>query len=138
MLDDYSGNGLIISLDPGRKKTGVALGNRITNTARPLVTVSGYLKTQVKEIARITREWEPETIVVGLPDAKKAKAAHHYCRVLAGTLEERTSIPIVFYNEDYTTQAARAHGDKDGVGIDAIAASILAQDWLSVQENSQE
>lgn len=132
MAEAVAAGTIVIALDPGRHKTGVALGNSITNTSRPLTTVTGDLATQITAVAKLCQQWSPSTIIVGLPDAQQAKAAHRYCQQFAQELTHHFTGAITFYAEDYTTQAARTVTPKDA-SVDAVAAAILAQDWLATQ-----
>lgn len=130
MADTGKGSAVILAIDPGRKKTGVAIGNKITDTARPLQTVTGNFATQVSAVVTICGKWFPGTLVVGLPDPTIAKAAHSYCTRFALALASKTDAEVTFFDEAYTTQAARAKRGNHPCGLDAQAASILANDWL--------
>ncbi len=119
---------LIIALDPGKQKTGVALGNFITRTARPLVTITGNFQFQIKQISTVIDKWQPELLLVGLPEAKVAKSSHAYARRLADKLGSVNSLKVEYADEAYTTQATKHMNT--GYGIDAEAACLLATDWL--------
>lgn len=125
--------GVIIAIDPGSKKTGIALGNTLTRTAKPLRTVAGDFEKQLSEVAAECSRWKPVVVVVALPDEVKAARSNRYCRKFARELSARTGDKTVFADEAYTTQAGRAMQDKSA-GVDANAACVLAQDWLNQRD----
>ena len=141
MPDEFEESGakitgqIILALDPGRKKTGVAIGNQITASARPLETITGNLKQQLTTIEKLCTKWQPTLLVIGLPDAENAKSAHAYAKKLASSLQLKTKLNIDFYNEEFTSQAAQGVEQSKTHGIDAVAASIIAQDWLERDSN---
>ena len=122
--------GVIIAIDPGKKKTGIALGNTLTGQARPLRTVTGDFARQVQEANADCERWKPIMVVVALPDPATAARSHRHCRRFAEELSRLSGIESVFADEAYTTQAGRIMEDKSA-GVDANAACVLAQDWLA-------
>ena len=81
-----------LALDVGQRRTGVAIGEVL---ARPLVTLERRSKVQDFEaIARLVREHEVDTVVVGLPlnmDGTKgfqAAKVERYATALKDTLLE--------------------------------------------------
>ncbi len=124
--------GVVLAVDPGRKKTGIAVGNTVTNDARPLRTVAGRFESQVDEVAAECERWKPAVIVVALPDSKDAARSHRRCRKFAEELSRRTGTDTVFADEAYTTAAGRAMEDRSA-GVDANAACVLVTDWLEAR-----
>ena len=120
---------VILALDPGHKKTGVAIGNKLSRTARPLETVTGDLDAQVQKIQALCEQWRPGLLLIGLPEEAIAKRASRYSKKLGDALEKAIGIEICFADEAYTTQIARSEDPKGD--IDATAAAVLASDWLN-------
>ncbi|MBF2734920.1 MAG: Holliday junction resolvase RuvX [Betaproteobacteria bacterium AqS2] len=128
--------GLFFALDPGTKKTGVAIGNTITNMATALEPVDGNAAEQLTRLADLYRVWKPQLAVIGQPagdgTAKKARARSDE---LAEELRRKLKIPVEFIDEAYSTQAARAEralsGQRRASGIDSHAARLLAEAWLA-------
>jgi putative Holliday junction resolvase len=134
-----SADGTILAFDFGTKKIGVALGNTISGTARPLLTVrDASAAGRWEAIANIITEWQPVLLVVGRP--LHADGTEHDVTVLADRfardLALRFALPVQQVDERYTTQAAqttRASGEKrrgTDPGRDAVAAQIILQAWL--------
>ncbi len=71
-------SGTLLAFDFGTKSIGVAVGQRITGTARPLPAIKAQDGTpDWNIIERLLKEWQPDEIIVGLPlnmDATKAKS----------------------------------------------------------------
>ena len=58
----------VLGFDVGSKLIGVAVGNRITGSARALATVAMREgQPDWNELDRLQREWLPATLVIGLP-----------------------------------------------------------------------
>ncbi|MEO8997636.1 MAG: Holliday junction resolvase RuvX, partial [Rhodanobacter sp.] len=91
----------------------------------------------------LRQEWLPDTLVVGLPltlDGAEQPASRR-ARHFAAQLQQRYSLPVVLVDERHSSQeaaqrfaAARAAGLKrrrDAVSIDAEAAAVILERWLS-------
>jgi len=93
-------SGVYAGFDFGYKRIGVAIGQSITQTARPLCTLNA--KDGVpdwQEVEKILRDWRPEALIVGLPTC-------------------------IDDSEQYTTPAAKAFARN------SIAACIILEQWL--------
>jgi len=61
-------SGTLLAFDFGTKSIGVAVGQRITGTARPLTALKANDGTpDWNLIERLLKEWQPDEAVVGLP-----------------------------------------------------------------------
>lgn len=133
---------IIIAFDHGKKNIGVAIGQTITKTARPLAILLANEGTpdwgKVKELLRT---WQPDALLVGVPiglDGKVADstlAANNFISELAHHCE----LPIYTSNELFTTQAARMEGKENPMfrkqkdqRVDSIAAKIMLEEWLQL------
>ncbi|MGS9097490.1 Holliday junction resolvase RuvX, partial [Salmonella enterica subsp. enterica serovar Infantis] len=73
-------SGTFLAVDFGTKSIGVAIGQRITRTARPLPAIKPQDGTpDWTLIERMLKEWQPDEISVGLP------------LTMAGTEQPRTA-----------------------------------------------
>ncbi|HCC73039.1 MAG TPA: Holliday junction resolvase RuvX, partial [Methylophilaceae bacterium] len=60
--------GNVLGFDFGQKRIGIAVGNNISKTARALTTIDSLSNNQKFElIQKIIEEWQPVSIVVGVP-----------------------------------------------------------------------
>jgi putative Holliday junction resolvase len=95
-------------------------------------------------LAQVIAEWEIEVVVVGLPLEASGEEGEMAKRVreFAEGLERRTQLPIVFWDERFSTARAlrdlpklglpaAARRDKDR--IDAMAAALILQTYLDAQ-----
>jgi putative holliday junction resolvase len=133
----------ILGFDYGESRIGVAIGNTITGTASPLLTLQGSNRNeQLDKVAGLVKEWSPSHFVIGLPshsaDENKPHPLAERARSFAQQLEERFKRPIHFVDERYTSvqaeQLLREQGkrpSKDNKAmIDALAAQIILQQYL--------
>ena len=133
----------VLGFDVGSRLTGVAIGNRFTGTARALTTVTVHNDgPDWTRLDALRQEWQPETLVVGLPltlDGAEQPASRR-ARDFGARLQQRYELPVVFVDERHSSQeaaqrfaAGRAAGlrrRRDGAGIDAEAAAVILERWL--------
>ena len=133
----------VLGFDVGSRLTGVAIGNRFTGTARALTTVTVHGDgPDWARLDALRQEWQPETLVVGLPltlDGAEQPASRR-ARDFGARLQQRYELPVVFVDERHSSQeaaqrfaAGRAAGLKrrrDAAGIDAEAAAVILERWL--------
>lgn len=130
-----------LSVDYGKARIGIAACDEMEFLAYPLKTLhrSRRLGHDLDEIARIARDEESETIVVGLPlnaDGSRgpsARAAEEFARALA----KHTPLPILLWDEFLTTAEAQEELIAADVSrrkrrnvIDQVAAVHLLEAFL--------
>lgn len=132
--------GNIIGFDFGQRRIGVAIGNNISKTAQPLITIESTTNNQTFEaIQKIMEEWRPVSIVVGVPfnvDGSEHKVTN-LSKKFAKQLEQKYLLPTHLIDERYTSIEAN-HELKDKkmdlkkkkLLIDQIAAKIILQSYL--------
>ena len=120
-----------LAFDFGEKRMGVAIGNRLTNSARPLQTLhAATTDARFIAIEKIVREWQPEALVVGIPTHPDGAAhdmtqrAQRFARQLHG----RLSLPVHEVDERYSSVEAASRGAKD---LDSEAAAIILEQFFS-------
>ncbi len=122
----------LLCFDYGLKKIGVAIGNTLTNHARPLTILRPVTKIErFAQIEALLKEWQPDAIVVGLPLTTQGEEqyASLRCRRFANQLHGRYGLPIHLMDErgsSMEAQAILANHDDD----DAVAAAVILQRWL--------
>lgn len=129
--------GTVLAFDFGTRRIGVAVGEMMLGTARPLTTISAEAnEARFTAIGKLIDEWRPTTLVVGLPLSLDGEAHEmtNRCHRFARQLEGRYRIPVVLVDERLTSTAADEHLRKQGrdwrsrkAAIDAEAAAILLQ-----------
>ena len=127
-------NPLVMGFDFGQTKIGVAIGQRMTATATPLGIISARDgKPDWDQLDGLVSEWQPETLVVGLPlnmddsMSEMGEAAAKFSRRLHG----RYSIETYLMDERLSTFEARLESDNEK--IDDVAAKIILESWLRDQ-----
>lgn len=132
---------ILIAFDFGMKRIGVAIGQTVTETARPLDTI------QAKEgvpnwlaIEKLIKKWLPDALVVGIPlnmDGTDQPISQN-ARQFAEALRKRYQISVHEMDERLTTKNARerlfAQGGykalQDGQ-VDRVAAQLILQNWFA-------
>ncbi len=131
---------IILSVDYGDKRTGLAICDKLEMLASPVCVITEWniynLATKILEIAK---EKNVEEIVIGLPknmDGSEGFRADA-CKDLGSKLASLTEIPINFWDERLTTVSAHKilsdnniRGKKRKAVVDAVAADIILQDYI--------
>ena len=130
----------ILAVDHGEKRIGLALSDPTATIASPLRVIAHVSRLMdAAQVATLAQENEVGMIVVGqsfdeegLPNLAGRRAAK-----FAQALQEQTSIPIVLWDESFSTQDARAARIELGVSRknrsghqDALAAVVILQSYL--------
>ena len=131
----------ILSIDFGKKRTGLAVTDPLQIIANPLETVAtatlfDYLENYIKK--------EPvERIVIGRPTQPNGKPSENLARVenfYNRWKKLHPEIPIDYYDERFTSVIAHRAIIDSGVKkstrrenkglVDAISATIILQDYM--------
>ncbi len=118
-----------LALDFGLKRTGVAVGNRLTRSAQPQGSIHAEGEARFVKIAELLREWQPDALVIGVPfhpdgaEHENTQRARRFGRQLHG----RFNLPVFEVDERYSTTEALSSGAKDA---DAASACIILEQFL--------
>ncbi len=135
---------LILGLDYGVKKTGVALGNSLTLDARPLdILPMDNGQPNWDNLLKLIDEWQVGIIVIGLPlnmngtNSNLSQRATKFARRLAHKLmEKKSAIEVFLHDERLTSREARNIAWENGWinhfqdPIDDLSACILLNSYL--------
>ncbi len=131
----------VLGLDVGERRIGIAISDPMELIARPLIVL--FRKSNLidcAELGRIVAQHDVRTIVVGLPLSSDDKIGEQARRTLAFAryLRRHLAVPIVTWDERYTTVAAQQRMVEQGIGkarrrqmIDSAAAAIILDEWLT-------
>ena len=127
----------VLALDYGVARTGVAVSDATGTLARPLTVVrrAGTVPG-LRELADIVRREQAELVVVGLPlslDSREHDQARAV-RSFVARLSRALPVPVVTYDERFTTKLAAGRGG--AAALDARAAAVLLEDYLKAAESS--
>ena len=137
----------IMAIDYGDARTGIAISDP-TGTLTGFTTVIHSWKQEktLQEIDKLRQERGVEELVMGFPrnmDGTEGPRAALY-REFAHKLEELTGMPVHLWDERRTTveahqilSAGNYHGKKRKNTVDAVAASLILEGWLSYKKNQQ-
>lgn len=138
----------ILGIDYGRRRIGLAISDEAGFLARPLDPYqrTHSLRKDLEHLARLVREFEAGTIVVGLPlnmDGSKGEMAVEVDEFV-GRLQECVKIAVVVLDERLTTSEAERvllEGNvkrKDRKRLrDGLAAALILQGYLDSQSHSE-
>lgn len=134
-----------LGFDYGWRRLGIAVGNDLTGSARPLTTLSCHQgQPNWETLARLIAQWKPSALVVGIPchaDGTASKTTAH-ALTFAHRLEQRYGLPIHRMDERLSSHEARSRLCSAGqqlqnrdskAAIDRIAAQIILETWFSEQ-----
>jgi putative holliday junction resolvase len=120
-----------LAFDFGEKRTGVASGNRLTQTATPMQTIhTAVVDVRFAAIEKLLKEWRPDALVVGIPTHPDgaAHAMTALAQKFARQLHGRFHLPVHEVDERYSSVEAASRGAKD---LDAEAAAIILEQFFS-------
>ena len=138
---------IILGLDIGDARTGVAITDELGIAAHPLCTIQRRSRKAVlAELQELITTHKVERIVVGLPlqlDGGTGTQARKVKR-FAAKLGQQVNLPIVFWDESYTTleasqilRGARKRRKKRKQVIDQVAAVLILEGYLEELRNSR-
>lgn len=134
---------IILSVDYGDMRTGIAVCDRMEILASPVTVIKqNYEPKLILEIKTIAEKQKAELIVVGLPknmDGSEGERAEK-CKSFAQKLSEGTGIETVMWDERLTTVSAhRALSDNNVRGqkrkdvVDAVSAVMILESYISAK-----
>lgn len=129
----------LLAFDYGDLRIGIAVGQTVTATASPLMSVRVRdRRPDWNTISRVVRTWEPDALVVGLPynmdgtEQETTRSARRFGRQLHG----RFSLPVHLVDERLTTREAKSRLAEQGNPCgddDPVAAQVILEGWFSEQ-----
>ena len=127
----------LLCFDYGNKRIGTAVGQAITGTATPLITINCYHnKPDWVSIQNLIHEWLPDAIIVGIPlnmDGT-SQAITEAAAKFARQLEGRFNLPVFGMDERLSTFEAKDRSGFD-TNLDSIAAQAILETWLTEHKN---
>ncbi|HWU84487.1 MAG TPA: Holliday junction resolvase RuvX [Rhodocyclaceae bacterium] len=135
-----SGNRLALGFDFGTKRIGIAVGQEMLGTARPIATLT-YLENahRFAAIQKLIEEWHPDLLVVGLPmnvDGSEHEMSAR-CRRFANQLYGRFRLPVALVDERFSSVVAEESLAGRGMNwqerkavVDAEAARLILESFF--------
>lgn len=133
-------SGTLLAFDFGMKRIGIAVGNTIAHTSRPLTTLHGEEnEPRFSAIAALIQEWQPVALIVGLP-CNVDGTPHEMTRLsrrFANRLKGRFNLTTILVDERYTSASASTQLNEMGIRgikqkpmIDQVAAQLILQAYF--------
>ena len=133
----------IIAIDFGLRNIGVAVGNTLSLTSRPLAILQARGGVPDWDaLSSIFDEWRPDRILVGNPlnmDDSESDMGRQAAR-FARRIEGRFGLAVTLVDERLSSREAKANalaaghrGDFASIPVDDEAAAIILATWLHQQ-----
>lgn len=130
----------LLAFDFGTKSIGVAIGQQLTGTARPLNAIKAQDGIpDWSKIEALLKEWQPDRVVVGLPlnmDGTEQLLTAR-ARKFANRLHGRFGVQVDLHDERLSTVEARADLFARGGfralnkgSVDSLSAVIILESWF--------
>ncbi len=132
----------VLAIDPGTRRTGLAISDALGLTAQGLETfVAGKGKDLFDRLRELIEEFRVATVVVGLPLSMQGKDIEGSARSreLAAGIGERFGVSVILMDERMTSLEAERvlrSGDRDFAkgDIDRLSAMLLLQSYLDSKD----
>lgn len=126
----------LLGFDYGRSRIGVAVGQTLTASARPLTTLPArHGQPDWQTIERLIAEWRPQRLVVGVAYHADGSASDSSTAALRfrDRLAQRFDGPVETVDERLSSREAERHlgaGARDKEAVDRVAAALILESWL--------
>ncbi|MDK8462640.1 Holliday junction resolvase RuvX [Marinobacter sp. SS13-12] len=140
-----AGNRRVMAFDFGTRRIGVASGQELLGTGKPLIMLTARDGVpDWDQIGRLLEEWKPDCVLVGLPlnmdDTENDMCAR--ARKFGKRLHGRFHVEVEMVDERLTSFEAKgdvmaAGGSRDfgRDGVDDRAAVLILETWFHQQES---
>jgi len=132
---------VLFAFDFGTKRIGVAVGQTVTQTARPLETLAAKDGLPNWDMLnKLMKKWQPNAMVVGIPVNMDGsdQAISLLAREFADNLRKHYHLPVYEIDERLTTKDAReqlfAQGGYKALQegqVDRLAAQLILKNWFA-------
>ena len=134
---------VVIGIDYGTKRTGIAIGQTLSQTAQPLSAVATINSLPDQHtLKKLLNEWQPNLAVIGKPPTA-SKGFNKKLNRLARFLQEEFNLDFVFIDESLTTEQANFELHSEQVKAhkkqeqrDSIAARLILETYFESLQNS--
>tara|TARA_Y100000766_G_scaffold277226_1_gene282303 strand:+ start:276 stop:692 length:417 start_codon:yes stop_codon:yes gene_type:complete len=129
----------ILAIDFGLSNIGVAVGQKVTNTASELTTLKAKNgNPNWTEVRELVRTYSPSLVLVGYPLNMDGSESEMSKRVQKFTkkLEQETNTPTKLIDERLSSREAKTLSENRGlkpnrINIHETSACLIAQTWLN-------
>jgi putative Holliday junction resolvase len=135
----------ILAVDHGEKRIGLAISDLTATIASPLKVIEHVSRLMdTAHVANLAQENDVGLIVIGqsFDEEGNPNLAGRRAAKFAEALKQQTSIPVVLWDESFSTQDARATRIELGVSRkkraghqDSLAAVVILQSYLESNQS---
>lgn len=141
-MPETNETGTYLGFDYGARRLGVAVGESITGSARPLTTLDCDAgEPDWRAIDTLVAEWQPRALVVGRPchadasDSDSTRGAEQLAEQLAAHTGLRVAMIDERLSSHEATERLRERGFTTGKtadkrALDAVAAEVILESWF--------
>lgn len=136
---------IILSIDLGEVKTGIACCDKNETIAFPITTIiETNNKNLLQKIIQQIIKQKAQMIVIGNPVNMNGSCSlrSQKCKKFANKLKNATNLPVVLWDERQTTLLAQrimihscTKKNKKKKLVDQIAATIILENYLKFKQN---
>ena len=133
----------ILAVDHGEKQIGLALSDPTATIATPLKIIQHVSRLMdAAQVANLASENEVGLIVIGqsFDEEGRPNLAGRRAGKFAEALKQQTHIPVILWDESFSTQDARAARIEVGVSrrkraghLDELAAVMILRSYLDAK-----
>ena len=134
----------ILAVDHGEKQIGLALSDATATIASPLKVIRHVSRLlDAAQVANLASENEAVLIVIGqsYDEEGRPNLAGRRAARFAEALKEQTQIPVILWDESFSTRDARATRIEMGVSrkkraghMDELAAVMILKSYLEANK----
>lgn len=135
-----------MALDVGKKRIGLAVSDPLGITAQGIETLHRTrIREDLQRLAEIVSRWDVQTLLIGKPlhmSGDKSRQSD-YTEEFAGRLQKHLQLPVVFWDERWTSVEAERILRESGAtiqqakgAVDRLSAVLLLQSYLGSQPMS--
>ena len=138
-----------LAFDYGERRIGVAVGQAVTETATPIVTLRAkHDAPDWNAIESLIHKWEPDALIVGIPTIIDDNSHRLVGKITAfcQALQVRFARPVHTIDESFTsTEAYHRLRNQRRLGrsrmlkkadIDRWAAAIILESWMAIRKDN--
>ena len=128
-----------LAFDFGAQRIGVAFGQSLTGTVRPVCILKA--KDGIpdwEQVAQLIKDWKPDALVIRLPyNLDGTKSGVYTIIKFANRLHGKFHLPCYGMDERLSSKAAVEQIFEDTgsmtkqAGVDDVAAQIILENWFS-------
>ncbi len=138
---------IILAVDYGDVRTGIAVCDKNEMLASPVTVIKQTDAQKLCEnVADLCKQYKAEMIVCGLPKNMDGSEGFRAvaCKEFAALLQEKTDLAVAMFDERLTTvsahnylNATNTRGKKRKETVDAVAATLILEDYLTYRKNKR-